>query len=280
MSGRLAEVSAHLGTTRELGVVVAAMRSIAAARSREAKQRLNGVRAYATTLGTSIGEALALLPEPQRPGRTDQEAGRHLVLALCAEQGFAGSYSERVLEVAMEALGDPGAQLMLIGERGEMAAAQRGLEPDWTASMVMHLDEVQVLAGRMADTLYARLGDGATRVVMVHMLPGESGRQEVVARSLLPFDYSRFPVVQRSQPPLITLEPMQLIAGLAEEYVFAELCEALVLAFAAENEARMQAMVVAQSHIEQRRDGLEAEYRQVRQDEITDEIIELSGARL
>jgi F-type H+-transporting ATPase subunit gamma len=42
----------------------------------------------------------------------------------------------------------------------------------------------------------------------------------------------------------------------------------------------MQAMVVAQGNIEQRRGELQAEYRRVRQDEITDEIIELSGARL
>lgn len=281
MSGRLGEVAAHLGTTRELGVVVSAMRSIAAARSLEARQRLGGVRAYAATLGTAIGEALALLPEPQRPAGAGGAAGQRLVLALCAEQGFAGSYNERVLEVAAHEFDGAAPELLLVGERGEMTAAQRGLTPDWTAPMVVHLDEVQALAGSIADALYARLDSGRpTRVTVVHMLPGEAGRQEVVARPLLPFDYSRFPVAQRSQPPLVSLAPAQLIAGLAEEYVYAELCEALVLAFAAENEARMQAMVVAQGNIEQRRGELQAEYRRVRQDEITDEIIELSGARL
>lgn len=281
MSGRLGEVAAHLGTTRELGVVVSAMRSIAAARSLEARQRLGGVRAYAATLGTAIGEALALLPEPQRPAGTGDGAGQRLVLALCAEQGFAGGYNERVLEVAAHELDGAAAGLLLVGERGEMTAAQRGLKPEWTAPMMVHLDEVQALAGSIAEALYARLDGGLmTRVTVVHMLPGEAGRQEVVARPLLPFDYSRFPVAQRSRPPLVSLAPAQLIAGLAEEYVYAELCEALVLAFAAENEARMQAMVVAQGNIEQRRGELQAEYRRVRQDEITDEIIELSGARL
>jgi len=281
MSGRLGEVAAHLGTTRELGVVVSAMRSIAAARSLEARQRLGGVRAYAATLGTAIGEALALLPEPQRPAGTGDGAGQRLVLALCAEQGFAGGYNERVLEVAAHELGGASAGLLLVGERGEMTAAQRGLPPEWTAPMMVHLDEVQALAGGIAEALYARLDGGRlTRVTVVHMLPGEAGRQEVVARPLLPFDYSRFPVAQRSQPPLVSLAPARLIAGLAEEYVYAELCEALVLAFAAENEARMQAMVAAQGNIEQRRGELQAEYRRVRQDEITDEIIELSGARL
>lgn len=276
MSGKLAEVGQHLATTRELGVVVAAMRGIAAARMQEARQHLDGVRAYAETLGTAIGEALALLPEPQRPSAG--AAGAHtLVLALCAEQGFVGGFNERVLDAAQGVLG-VGAQLWLLGERGELGAQERGLTLDWTAPMAVHLDEVPALAGRLSEALYARLGTGAAqRVALVHAQPG---RSEVLARSLLPFDYSRFAVSRRAQAPYLTLTPARLIADLADEYLYAELCEALVLSFAAENEARMQAMVAAQGNVEARRDELLAEFRRVRQDEITEEIIELSMSRL
>jgi F-type H+-transporting ATPase subunit gamma len=281
MSGRLGEVAAHLHTSHELGVVIAAMRGIAAARSREARQQLDGVRAYATTLGTAIGEALALLPEPDRPTAAHNGGRRRLVLALCAEQGFAGSFNERVLEVATQRLDAAGAQLLVVGERGVMGAAERGQKLAWSVPMAVHTDEMSALAARIADALYARLADGTpTRVTLVHALPGGSGRQQVVARPLLPFDYSRFPVAQHGKPPLITLAPGQLIAGLAEEYVYAELCEALMLSFAAENEARMQAMIAAQGNVEQRRTELLAEFRRVRQNEITDEIIELSSSRL
>lgn len=277
MSGRLAEVGQHLATTRELGVVVGAMRGIAAARVQEARQHLDGVRAYAATLGTAIGEALALLPEPQRPAATADGRAHTLVLALCAEQGFVGGFNERVLDAAQGVL-DRGAQLWLLGERGELGARERGLLVDWTAPMAVHLDEVPALAGRLGDALYARLGSGtAQRVALVH---GQPGRSEVLVRSLLPFDYSRFAVSRRRQAPYLTLTPARLIADLADEYLYAELCEALVLSFAAENEARMQAMVAAQGNVEARRDELLAEFRRVRQDEITEEIVELSALRL
>lgn len=277
MSGKLAEVGQHLATTRELGVVVAAMRGIAAARLQEARQQLDGVRAYAETLGAAIGEALALLPEPQRPS-ADTTAGAHtLVLALCAEQGFVGGFNERVLDAAQGLLGG-GAQLWLLGERGELGARERELAVDWTAPMAVHLDEVPALAGRLSEALYSRLGAGATqRVALVH---GQPGHGEVQARSLLPFDYSRFAVSRRAQAPHVTLAPPRLIADLADEYLYAELCEALVLSFAAENEARMQAMVAAQGNVEERRNTLLAEFRRVRQDEITEEIVELSASRL
>lgn len=277
MSGRLAEVGQHLGTTRELGVVIGAMRGIAAARVQEARQRLDGVRAYAQTLGAAIGEALALLPEPQRPAPARDAPGQALVLALCAEQGFVGTFNERVLDAAQALLG-PGAQLWLLGERGGLGAGERGLAVDWSAPMAVHLDEVAGLAGRLAEALYARLGEGrARRVTLVH---GQPGSTAALVRPLLPFDYSRFAVARRAQAPYVTLAPAQLVAGLADEYLFAELCEALVLSFAAENEARMQAMVAAQGNVEERRNELLAEFRRVRQDEITDEIIELSAQRL
>jgi F-type H+-transporting ATPase subunit gamma len=66
----------------------------------------------------------------------------------------------------------------------------------------------------------------------------------------LPFDFRRFAVHVSGQPPLISLPPALLLAGLAEEYVFAELCEAALTAFAAENEARVAAMLSAKENLE------------------------------
>ena len=60
--------------------------------------------------------------------------------------------------------------------------------------------------------------------------------------------------------------------------MFAELCEALTLSLAAENEARMRAMTAAKSNVSTMLDDLVARSRQLRQEEITNEIIEL-GAR-
>lgn len=281
MSGRLNEVTTHLDTTRELDLVVTAMRGIAAARSREAQQHLEGIRAYADVIGTAIGEVLALVDVAGRPNVPPTLAQRHLRIVLCAEQGFAGSFSERVLALALESHEPSNDIVFLVGERGLTLAAEQAMTPAWSASMAVHPDAMPSLAGSIADALYAQLDDAvATRVTLVHGLPGGAEAQPIVSRLLLPFDYSRFPVASRPQPPRITLPPARLIANLAEEYIYAELHEALMLSFAAENEARMRAMMATQANIEQRRDDLQAEFRRLRQEEITEEIIELSASRL
>ena len=160
-----------------------------------------------------------------------------------------------------------------------MAAEERGLEVGWSAAMVAHVDEVGALADRVTEQLYARLGSGrATRVNVVHAAPS-FGEMHVVDRSLAPFDFARFPRVRNPSPPIISMPPQILLAELAEEYVFAELCEALTLSLAAENEARMRAMTAAKSNVTKMLDELVARSRQLRQEEITNEIIELGGRR-
>jgi F-type H+-transporting ATPase subunit gamma len=274
---------ARIGSVRQLSSVIGAMRGIAAARAREARERVEGVRAYTRTVGAAIGQALAFVEGAAGAPHNGQDGhDGHLVIALCAEQGFAGPFSRRVLEVAERLLKSAGAhpaELVLLGGRGLAAAEERGLEIGWSASMVAHVDEAAALADRVTEQLYARLEQGrATRVSLAHATPALSGEIHVIERTLAPFDFTRFPRAKNRSPPLISLPPGALLAELAQEYVFAELTEALTLSLAAENEARMRAMSAAKSNVGKMLDELIARSRQLRQEEITNEIIEL-GAR-
>lgn len=76
--------------------------------------------------------------------------------------------------------------------------------------------------------------------------------------------------------PLLTLPHSVLVTRLVEEHVFTEICEALMLGFAAENDARITAMSRARSNVRQIREGLRGEFAQARQEQTTTEIIELS----
>jgi len=75
----------------------------------------------------------------------------------------------------------------------------------------------------------------------------------------------------------LNLAPGALIDELAADYLHAQLCNAALHAFAAENEARMEAMAAARNQIERQLSELQATQRHVRQEEITAEIIELAA---
>jgi F-type H+-transporting ATPase subunit gamma len=278
VSGKLSEVEGRIGTVHQLESVITAMRGSAAARSHEARSRIAAIQAYAAAVGAAIGEALALAPQPDDSQVPIHERSRgHAVIALCAEQGFAGTFNERVVDAAEKHLTVEGTELLVVGNRGKMVAAERGLVVGWSAPMVAHADEVPRLANHISDAIYSRLEKNQTRrVTVIHAVPAPSASITIVDRTLLPFDFARFKATPLAIPPLITLPPEQLLADLAEEYVYAELCEELMLSFAAENEARMRAMIAARANVARKLDELVGSFRRLRQDEITDEIIELS----
>ena len=281
MSGKLSEVEGRIGTVRQLNAVISAMRGIAAARSREARARLDGVQAYASAVGTAIGTALGLAADRGAAASGHDQPDAHVFIVLCGQQGFAGSFNDRVLDRVTDHLGSSHIEILLVGDRGAMVAAERGLTGDLVAPMVVHADEVPALANRITEALYRRLeATHATRVTVVHAVPGPTGAIEIVERALLPFDFTRFHVTPARIAPIVTLAPDQLLDQLAEEYVYAELCAAVMLSYAAENEARMQAMIAARSNVERKLDELVGSYRTLRQEEITAEIIELSAGAI
>jgi F-type H+-transporting ATPase subunit gamma len=270
MTDRLADVSARISGIRQLGAVVNAMKGIAAARARAARAQIAAIDSYAATVAAAMSSALDPADAVSRPegGHT----GGTGLLVFCAEQGFAGAFSERVLDSIGE---DPGADnLFLIGSRGLSIAAARGLQPIWSASMPSHTPGIPKLADRIAREIYRGLGAGRfERLDVVHS-GWASGRPEVVRRGLVPPDLSDLPPPPATRP-LMQLPPDALIASLGGDYVHAMVCKAALYAFAAENEARMEAMSAAGNQIELELDAFEAILRRVRQEAITAEIIEL-----
>lgn len=279
MSDQLSEISARIGATHQLDTVITAMRGIAAARTREAQSRLDGVRAYAHAMGEAIGSAFILAPRRPDGAAAITPAG-HIILVFCAEQGFAGAFSERSLTAAKRlasAASRTQPELFVVGERGVALANEQGLEIAWSAPMMAHVEEAPHVADRIAEALYDRLGaDQTARVTLIHSAPESPLRARIIQRPLIPFDFARFPPSHRLVAPLVTLPPQELLASLAEEYVFAELCEAVLLSFAAENAARMQTMIAARSNVRKTLDELVSRYRRLRQDEITNEILGLA----
>jgi F-type H+-transporting ATPase subunit gamma len=269
---RLAETTRRIENLHQLDAVVTAMRGISASRAQQARGLLHGLRAHTMVVAGAIGQALSLAPDTPQPstGRTRRSA----IILFCADQGFVGAFNERMLDAAEH--GAAGKDLFVIGTRGVALAGDRGQVLAWHAATVPHASLVATLAGRITDALYDWLSNREAHQVEV-IVPTWTSAGGVVPerRSLLPFDYRRFAVPISGQPPLITLPPATLLARLAEEYVFAELCEAALTAFAAENEARVAAMLSAKSNLEKMGTELHALERQIRQEEITAEVLEL-----
>lgn len=272
MTERLADIDAHIKGVSELGSVVNAMRGIAASRVQQARNQLAAVDDYAATIAIAIGQALALVPVPRPAAK--RQSGQLALILFCAEQGFAGAFTERVLNTVTADLGK--SELFLIGTRGISVLTEKGINTGWKSAMPSHSSGIPKLADQIVEALYGQIVLGKIDRLDTVFSQSRPGQGTTIERhSLFPFDTTQFPSPKNA--PLLNLAPEALLRDLTADYMHAQLCHAALHAFAAENEARMEAMAAARSQIERQLSSLQATQRQVRQEEITAEIIELAA---
>ncbi len=249
-----------------------AMRGISAGRAQQAHGLLLGLRAHTMIVAGAIGQALQLAPGG--PEAATDQTQRRAVILFCADQGFVGAFNEHMLDAVEN--GARGKDVFLIGTRGATLAGERGMPLAWHAATVPHASLIPALAGRITEALYDWLSGQGGHPVEV-FVPTRILRRWSRAGAAFAASVRLWPLRHSAagQAPLTTLQPAVLLARLAEEYIFAELCEAALTAFAMENEARVATMQSAKGNLEGMRSDLQALQRQIRQEEITAEVLEL-----
>lgn len=273
MAERLADVSAQISNVRQLEGVITAMRGIAASRAQQARALIAGVDAHASIAAKAISRAMAL-PQRDLPASALRRQHKRLVIVFCAEQGFAGAFSRRVIEAAQIRSDD---LVFVIGARGWLTAEEAGVRVDLRKSMVTRAVGVSGLANDVADAIYAAVDSGRVSGVTVVFPTVADGAVVVAQETLVPLDLARFGAANELGAPITTLAPETLLERLAAEYVFARLCRAALRALEAENQARMLAMAAARTNVETKLEQLVRLERRLRQEDITTEIIEVAA---
>ena len=260
----LARIEAKLQSLSELEELVGALRSMAASRAREAQAAFTGTRSYRETVEGAIAVIAPLVPSRPAPG-----AGEHMLIVVTSENGFVGGFNNRLVERAAR-LRQEGERLILVGRRGQVAAAERGMEPDRVFGMTSRAGGVTALARRIAAGVK---GAGAVRLLYAGHRPGAAF--EIEEKPVLPLDEARQKGAVPPVPPLFQLPPETLLERLSWEYLFAEIAAALMESLASENGARLRTMDAAARNIEDRLEKLRREEQMARQEETTADMLDV-----
>ena len=274
---RLSDIEARIGSFTQLQDVISVMRSLAATRVQQAQSALAGIRTYSDTIGTAIAKAESSSVPDENHRARDRGAMRGVIL-FCGEHGFCGAFNEKLLESVS---GSPkGTELYVVGSRGALMAQERRIGVAWSTPMATNIGTVTTVAHVVAEALYDRFSRGAMAdVTMVFARYGGHGNFSIEREVLLPLDLGRFRGYLGQPAPLSNLPAPILIDRLIEEYFFAQLARGATESFASENAARVALTQSARHAIEGRLEDLTGQQRQLRQEQITSEILEvISGA--
>ena len=260
----LSRIEARLESLADLSELVGALRSMAASRAREAQEASQGTKHYAAIVERAIRDVAPL------DGATGKaEAAAPVLLVIASENGFVGGFNTRILDLALERR-HSGDHLFVVGRRGQIAAAERGVDPDDAVAMSSRRDGVTPLARRVAKRI---AGATSVRVVSARWEAGANHRVEL--REVLPLDLPRGGLDSRLDAPLHHLPPGELLDGLAKEYLFAEIADALMESLASENAARLRTMDAASRNIDDRLERLKREERAARQEQTTSDMLDV-----
>jgi F-type H+-transporting ATPase subunit gamma len=265
----LIRLKSRIESLGELRTLFSAMRAMSAARVQEAQAALGGIRRYAAVVEGAISEAASLRSAGEaRLSEAEVPPSGSLVL-ICAEHGFAGAFNRLLLQRAKAEI-KAGEQLGIVGRRGASLAEEHGLRPAWTLPMTTHVGGVIEVARRVAAQLTR---SASVRLIFARYQSG--GRFEVGARQVIPIDSRLLEASPAQAPPLHHLDPQLLLQRLIEEYLFADLVLAMMESLASENGARLQVMKAADRNIDDKLSDLTRRARQVRQQAITAELLDV-----
>jgi len=266
---QLPRLQARISSLQELRDLIRALRALAASHLQEAQGALTGIRKYVEVVEDAIAEGTALLPEIARQATTSELFGRSVLIVVCSEHGFVGAFNERLLDRAATERKE-GQDVVIIGRRGAILAAEKGLEVDRSFPMATHVGGILGITRRVAEYLVTV---SAVNVVFGGYRRG--GNFEVKSKSVLPLDPALLIGSESGNRPLHHLAPDVLLQRLAGEYLFAEITRAVMESLASENGARLQVMESADHNIGDKLESLRRSENALRQEAITSELLDL-----
>lgn len=206
-----------------------------------------------------------------------------VLIVMGSDHGLCGNYNELLAREVMRHPRRQEAPVICVGAQMEDALRGEGIAPEEMLMPPANTDGLIRLSGQLVTRLDARrskAASGGLAADLVYMQRGEHGLQSPVTQALLPLDpamleaLARRPWTSRSLPQF-TLSAADLLAALVRNLVFATLYRAAAEALVTENAARLARMQQAEQSVDERLEDLQSETRQVRQSEITTELLDV-----
>jgi len=284
----LREIRGRISSVQNTMKITNAMYLLASSKMKKARRSVDATapffQAVQSTMAEILNNAGNVPAACEYFRRTEGEDKRRLFLIITSDKGLAGSYNHNITRLAEEEIALPGADsLMFIGFNGRnYFMRQQKDRPDLTMEDDYTSPATEPVMWRAVD--YARHIAKRFRqrevdevfLVYTRMVNALSSQAECV--QLLPLTASAFPREEGRRSGMVYLpSPEAVFTKSVPNYLTGVLYGAMVESYAAEQNARMQAMDSATGNAREMLQDLSLLYNRVRQAAITQEITEVVG---
>jgi F-type H+-transporting ATPase subunit gamma len=301
---RLREVRRSILTTSQIRQVTNAMQKVASARLASDRKAAMTSRRYTERLAEVIADIAAELPDFTHPLTTPDRAlsGRRSIIVFGSDRGLCGGYNSRILETLERFVGRDAVKdtaLAVVGKVVGRRIRRFGLTidrffnlparrttpgpADSDTAPKTRSDLVRDLTTWATDSF---LKDGVDEVFLLYTRFDSSLVQVPTIKRMLPLPLSETQVSgkpARKPGALATASfepaPDIILGRLLPEFLRQMVDDAYLNSIASENAMRQAAMSRASENAGRMLGDLGQQYRRLRQESITTEMIELAGGR-
>ncbi|MCJ7822413.1 MAG: ATP synthase F1 subunit gamma [Armatimonadetes bacterium] len=266
------EIKNKIRTVRTIEQICRAMKTVASIRLRRAEERLERARRYNERLG-ELARRVASMTQAH-PFLQERPVERTVMVVVTSDRGLCGGYNANAMRRAL-AEGTPAdTAAVAVGRRGQGQLARHGYEIVESMVPLGGEPEAQSIWG-LADRLGAMYAEGKMdRLVLVYTRFLRGTRSKVTAETVLPVKSE----VGALEEGIFEPAPEEILRGLMERYLRAQVLGAVMQASASEHAQRVAAMTAASDNAEEMIGDLTLQYNKARQASITKELTEIVGA--
>ncbi len=269
------DVEKKIRVFSDIGDIINAMKAYAGVAIRKTEGIIANIREYEKNVLTALtdvmsGEAAARFAAPA--------GARRLVVAFGSSQGLCGAYNDKIADTLIGLLKEEDA-LYVIGRRLRSSLELRGVGLNSYQEFIAGVSGIeQAWRECIARLLEIYRGGGYYTLTLVFTAVAEK-TADISVENILPPGVCRVRSDRGVPPPPLTyLEPALMWERLLEEYIGIGLYRGLVESLRSENWYRLRSMEGASENIERHVVELESQWKYLRQEEITGEILEVLGS--
>lgn len=284
--GNLRDIRRRIKSIKNTSQITKAMQMVASAKMRRAQDMAVRGRPYIAALAQVLYHLRNELSDIDTPLLTPNGSEKELVLVVNTDRGLCGGLNMNLFKAVREQT-SPDAHFITIGRKLNATIAKVGapIEASWSLADPLSLLELKPVF-EFCSSKYKSCEFGVISVAYSGFV--NTMVQRPVVRRLFPIDREELirvaaaggEEIQSHEDIHFIMEPTPhaLLESILPLYVFYGLVQIVLEARASEHSARMVSMKAATENAKKIIDELTLEYNKARQNQITNELLEITTA--
>jgi len=264
--GKQGELKERLATLDEIGGIMNAMKNLALLETQKLAVFQGTQRHALTSIEAAAQDFLGFYSHIY----SLPDALQQIWVVIGSERGFCGDFNDALVQYLNISAAKEGALLLAVGSRLETKLHKDARIAAFVKSHGV-VEEVQTTLLHLVEVLNKMQQLEPVRIACIKALYYDDESGQITLRQLLPLAVPKLKPAY-AHPPLLNLEPEQVLSHLTDQYLYAALHEVFYSSLMVENHMRLEHMNRAINRLEKDVAGLRLRYNRLRQEEIIEEI--------